>query len=95
MAEVRGKAFARRREAFHRVEGALGYGQPPGEVCVGGKGRGKPVPQPPDFVLGGEVKVIKSDSRGSGGGAFLRRAPVDKFGFRDREGQTFGSRDAA
>ena len=44
MAKVRRKAFARRREALHRVEGALGRGQPPGEVGVGGQGLGKPVP---------------------------------------------------
>ena len=86
MAEVWGKAFARRREAFHRVEGALGQGQPPGEMSVGGQGRGKPVPQPSDFVFGGNVQVVKSDSRSRRGGTLLGRAPVDEFGLRYREG---------
>ena len=95
MAEVRGKALAGWREAFHRVEGAMGQGQPPSEMSVGGQGRGEPVPQPPDFVFGGKVQVVKSDSCSGRGGAFLGRAPVNKFGLRNREGETFGGRDAA
>ena len=95
MAEVGREAFARWGEAFHRVIGALSQGQPPGEVGVGGQGRGKPVPQPSDFVFGWEVQVVKPEACGGGGSTFLGRAPVDKLGLRDREGQSFGSRGAA
>ena len=83
MAKVRRKAFARRREALHRVEGALGHGQPPGEVGVSGQGWGKPVSQPSDFVFGGEVQVVKSDSRGSRG--------VRSWGVRPWTSSVFGT----
>ena len=76
-----GKAFARGGEAVDGVEGALGQGQTAGEVGVGGQGRGKPVPQPPDLVFGGKVKVVKPDACSGGGGALLGCAPVDEFGF--------------
>ena len=95
MAEVWGEPFARMGEAFNRVEGTLSEGQPPGEMGVGGQGRGEPVPQPSDFGFGRKVQVVKPDACGGRGGAFLRCAPVDKLGFWDREGQSFRSRDAA
>ena len=95
MAEVRGEAFAGGGEALYRVEGALGEGEPTGEVGVGGQGRGKPVTQPSDFVLGGEVQVVEPYARGGGGGAFLGCAPVDELGLGDREGQAFRGRNAA
>ena len=78
MAEVRRETFARRGEVFDGLEGALCEGQPTGEMGIGGQGRGKPVPQPSDFVLGGEVKVVESHACGGGGGAFLGRTPVDE-----------------
>ena len=86
MAEVGGEAFARRGKAFDGLKGALREGQPAGEVGVGGQGRGKPVPQPSDFVLGGEVEVVKSDACRRGGGAFLGGTPVNELSFGDREG---------
>ena len=86
VAKVRGKALARGREALDGAEGALCEGETTGEVCVGGQGRGKPVPQPSDLDLGRKVQVIKPDACGGGGGALLRRAPVNEFGFGDGEG---------
>ena len=53
MAEIRREAFARRGKVFDGLKGTLRKAQPVGEVRVGGQGRGKPVPQPSDFVLGG------------------------------------------
>ena len=67
MAEVRGEAFAGRGKAFDGLKGALRKGQPAGEVRVGGQGRGKPVPEPSDLVLGGKVEVVKSDACRRGG----------------------------
>ena len=61
VAEVRRKAFTREGEAFDAVEGTLGQEQTAGEVGVGGQGRGKPVPQPPNFIFGGKVQVVKPD----------------------------------
>ena len=84
--EVRRKAFARTGEAFDGLEGVLCKGQPTGEMGVGGQGRGKPVPQPSDFVLGGEVKVVESHACRGGGGAFLGRMLLDELSFGDREG---------
>ena len=86
MAEVGGEAFARRGKAFDGLNGALRMGQPAGEVGVGGQGRGKPVPQPSDFVLGGEVEVVKSDACRRGGGVFLGDTPVTELSFGDKEG---------
>ena len=86
MAEVWGKAFARGREAFDGTEGALCEGETAGKMGVSGQGRGKPVSQPSNFILGWEVEVVKPDACGGGGGAFLGRAPVNEFGFGDREG---------
>ena len=62
MAEVRWKAFARGGEAFDGTKGALCEGEPAGEVGIRGQGRGKPVSQPSNFILGWEVKVIKPDA---------------------------------
>ena len=53
------------------------------EVGVGGQGRGEPVPQPSDLVLGGEIQVVESDACGGRGGTLLGRALVDKFGLGD------------
>ena len=86
MAEVRRKAFARRGEAFDGNEGALCEGETAGKVGVGGQGRGKPVPQPSHLILGREVKVVKPDACGGGGGALLGCAPVNEFSFGDRKG---------
>ena len=83
MAEVGREAFARRGEAFHRVKGTLSQGQPPGEVGVGGQGRGKPVPQPSDFVFGWEVQVVKPDACGGGG--------VRSWGVRQWTSSVFGT----
>ena len=95
MAEVWGKTFARRGEAFDGLEGALCEGQPKGEVGVGGQGRGEPVPQPSDLFLGGKVEIVESDTCRGGGGAFLGREPMNELSFRDREGETFGGHNAA
>ena len=86
MAEVRGQAFARRGEAFDGIKGALREGETAGKVSVGGQGRGKPVPQPPNFIRGRKVDIVKPDACGGGGGAFLGGAPVNEFGFGDGEG---------
>ena len=86
MAEVRRKALAGGGEAFYGTEGALCEGETAGKVRVGGQGRGKPVAQPSNFILGWKVKVVKSDTRGGGGGSFLGRAPVNELGFGDGEG---------
>ena len=95
MAVVRGKALAGWGEAFYRIEGALRQGEPASEVGVGGQGRGEPVTQLPDLVLGGEVLVVQSDACSRGGGVFLGSAPMDELGFGDREGQAFRGRNAA
>ena len=58
VAEVRREAFAWRGEASHSIKGALRQGKPVGEMGIGGQGRGEPVAQPPDFVLGGEGQVV-------------------------------------
>ena len=58
MAEVQRKAFARGGEVLDGTEGALCEGETPGKVGIGGQGRGKPVTQPSNFVLGWEVKVV-------------------------------------
>ena len=66
---------------FDWLEGALCERQPSGEVGVGGQGRGEPVAQPSDFVLGEKVEIVKPNACRGGGGAFLGCAPVDEFGF--------------
>ena len=86
MAEVRRKAFARRGEAFDGTEDAMCEGEAAGKVSVGGEGRGKPVPQPSNFILGWKVQVVKPDACGGGGGAFLGRAPVNEFCLGNGEG---------
>ena len=95
VAEVGGETLAGRGEAFNRHEGALCNGQPTGEVGVGGQSRGEPVPQPSDFVFGGEVEVVKPDAHCGAGGAFLGGAPVNELSFGYRKGKTLGGRDAA
>ena len=86
MAEVRRETLARRGKEFHSLEGALCEGQPTGEMGVGGQGRGKPISQPSDFVLGGELEVVESNACRGGRGAFLGRAPVNELSLGDREG---------
>ena len=95
VAELRGEAFAGRGEALYRVEGALGKREPAGKMGIGGQGRCEPIAQPSDFVLGGEVQVVKPNARGGGGGAFLGGAPVNELSLGDREGQAFWGRYAA
>ena len=81
MAEVGRETLARRGKAFHGLEGALCEGQPMGDMSVSGQGRGKPVPQQSDFVLGGEVEVIKSNACRGGGGEFLGCALMNELSF--------------
>ena len=95
MTEVRRKAFAGGGEAFDGTEGALCEGEATSKVGVGGQGRGKPVSQPSNFILGRKVEVVEPDACGGGRGALLGRAPVNKFSFGDGEGQSFGGCDAA
>ena len=86
MAEERREAFPRGGQALDCFKGPLGEGQSPGEVRVSGEGGGKPVAEPPDFILRGEVEVVQSYSRFRGGGAFLGGAPVYELGFGNRKG---------
>ena len=64
-------------------------------MSVVGQGRGEPVPQSSDFVLGGEVEVVESNACRGAGRGFLGGAPVQEVSFGNRRGEGFGCRDAA
>ena len=86
MAEERREAFSWGGQAFDCLESSLGEGQSPREVRVSGEGGGKPVAEPPDFILRGEVEVVQSYSRLRGGAAFLGGAPVYELSLGNQKG---------
>ena len=73
-------------DAFHKGKGSVGQGQAMVEMVGGVQGRRQPVAQPSYHPRRVKNLTVEGDGGESRGGPFTVGPPVDKFGFRDREG---------